>query len=278
MDATGDRSKTHNFRHFSVREDTRPGTIIGYLGSAADHDVPSQYSVAKSDGSLWFGIDATSGGLYISQELDYESATQHFLRVQVESSSQGSAHHRWLIVGISVEDVNDHTPQFPDDVLTFGVVENLPTATFVYTFNAGDRDGTAANSGLRYSISADPNLPFIIHPFTGTLSTARPIDREAAESFVFTVTAIDQAEDPSERRKASLTVQVFIEDVNDHRPVFMSSDSTHILEDTAVGTLVHHFVARDDDLGENGQLSFIIESGNEDGLFVLEEKTGKRHP
>ncbi|XP_072563906.1 protocadherin-23 isoform X2 [Paramormyrops kingsleyae] len=277
VDATGDRSKTHNFRRFSVREDTRPGTIIGYLGSAADHDVPSQYSVAESDGSLWFGIDATSGGLYVSQKLDYESATQHFLRVRVESSNQGSAHNCSLIVGISVEDVNDHTPQFPDDVLTFGVVENLPTATSVYTFNAGDGDGTAANSGLHYSISADPNLPFVIHPFTGTLSTARPIDREAAESFVFTVTAIDQAEDPSERRKASLTVQVFIQDVNDRSPVFMSSDSTHILEDTAVGTLVHHFVARDDDLGENGQLSFIIESGNEDGLFMLEEKTGLLH-
>ncbi|XP_048855780.1 protocadherin-23 [Brienomyrus brachyistius] len=277
VDATGDRSKTHNFRHFSVREDIRPGTIIGYLGSAADHDVPSQYSVAESDGGLRFGIDATSGGLYVSQELDYESATQHFLRVRVESSGRRSVHNHSLLVGINVEDVNDHTPRFPDDVLTFGVLENLPTATFVYTFNAGDRDGTAANSGLSYSISADPNLPFIIHPFTGTLSTARPIDREAAESFVFTVTAIDQAEDPSERRKASLTVQVFVQDVNDHSPVFMSSDSTHVFEDTAVGTLVHHFVARDDDLGENGQLTFIIESGNEDGLFVLEDKTGLLH-
>ncbi|XP_068445516.1 protocadherin-23-like [Clinocottus analis] len=46
------------------------------------------------------------------------------------------------------------------------------------------------------------------------------------------------------------------------------------MEDAGVGSLLHHFVAIDGDLGENGEVSYVIIAGNEDGFFTLAEKTG----
>lgn len=37
---------------------------------------------------------------------------------------------------------------------------------------------------------------------------------------------------------------------------------------------MHHVVAADEDLGENGQVTYSITAGNQDGFFTLEEKTG----
>ncbi|XP_018591367.2 protocadherin-23 isoform X2 [Scleropages formosus] len=265
---------SQGFRHFSVREDARPGTVVGSVELPEGRRGKMRYSITEGNSALHFGIDTTSGDIYVRQQLDYESTPRHLFWVRAEHSGQGLLLNRSLLIIVSIEDVNDHAPWFPDHIITFGLEENVPVGTRVYTFNARDGDGSAANSALRYSVTSEPAVPFLIDPVNGTLTVIGPIDREATESFTFTVTATDQAEESSRRKQASLTVQVHLLDTNDNSPVFVSTAEAQLAEDTPLGSPLHRFIAKDEDLGTNGLVAYSIASGNEGGHFALEEETG----
>ncbi|KAM9362525.1 protocadherin-23 [Symphorus nematophorus] len=266
-------------RRFTVKEDTEPATVIG-SASVADKG-RFHYSISEGDGSIHFGIDSSSGDIYINQPLDYESAVQYFLMVRAEDAGLAPGVNVSVLVNVMVEDVNDHTPWFPDKLVTFGLLEDAAVGSLAFAFHARDADGTFANSALRYSLTFDPKLsasssrfPFQINPYTGSLTVAAPLDRETTPSFAFTVTATDQAKRKDDRKQTSVTAQVFLLDVNDNRPVFISADTAQVMEDAEVGSLLHHFVAIDGDQGENGVVSYVILAGNKKGVFTLEEKTG----
>ncbi|XP_064191411.1 protocadherin-23 [Anguilla rostrata] len=264
----------------SVREDCQPGTVVGSVGSP-ERPRGTLYSIAEGDGSLHFGIDRSSGELYVSRELDHEATPRYLLKVQAEDGGPPSARGSPapVFASVAVEDVNDHTPWFADDVMVFGLEENPPQGAPVYTFNAKDGDGSWRNSDLRYAIVGGDGaeLPFRIDPLTGTLTVSGPVDRERTPSVVFTVTATDQALLASDRRSGTLTAHVFLLDANDNAPAFASSGAARVLEDAEPGSLVHRLVAKDDDLGENALVTYAILSGNEEGLFTLEERTGLLH-
>ncbi|KAG7458772.1 hypothetical protein MATL_G00224240 [Megalops atlanticus] len=264
------------FRHFSVREDTQPGTVIGSVAFPAGNYGTAVYSIVEGDGSLHFGIERSRGDLYLSQELDYEATPHYLLKVRVEDRGQAPALNESVFVSVSVEDVNDHSPWFADDIIVFGLEENRPPGTAVYTFNAKDGDGSWRNSALRYAVVEDPKkeVPFSMDPLTGTLTASGPIDREQTPSIALTVTATDQAENAADRKQTALTAHIFLLDLNDNAPAFVSSDMCQVVEDAEVGSVVHRLVAKDDDLGKNSQVTYSIVSGNEQGLFTLEENTG----
>ncbi|XP_023190165.1 protocadherin-23 [Xiphophorus maculatus] len=266
-------------RHFSVREDAEPATVIGSV-SVSDKG-RFQYSIAEGDGSIFFGIDGTSGDIYVNQLLDYESAKQYFLVARVEDIGASVGLNISALVSVTVEDVNDHAPWFPDKLLMFGLREDAAVGSLAFAFHARDADGTFANSALRYTLTFDPEVsgspphfPFHMNSHTGAMTVAAPLDRESTPTFVFAVTATDQAERTDERKQTSVTVRLLLLDVNDNRPVFVSAQSVQLMEDTEVGSLLHHFVAIDGDQGENGLISYSIINGNRKGFFTLEEKTG----
>ncbi|XP_019956840.2 protocadherin-23 [Paralichthys olivaceus] len=263
-------------RRFTVREDAELATVIG---SASVSDKGKfHYSISEGDGSVHFGIDGSSGDIYVNQPLNYESAMQYLLMVRAEDVGLASGANVSVLVSVMVEDVNDHTPWFPDKLVTFGLREDATVGSLAFAFHARDADGTFPNSALRYTLTFDPGsssrLPFQINPLTGSLTVAAPLDRETTPSFAFTVTATDQAKGREERKQTSVTAQVFLLDVNDNRPVFVSVDTAQVMEDAEVGSLLHHFVAIDGDKGENGLVSYVIIAGNTNGFFTLEEKTG----
>lgn len=269
-------------RHFSVREDVEPATVIGSVG--VSEKARLHYCITEGDGSVHFGIDSSRGDIYVNQPLDYESATQYFLMVRAEDAALAPGLNMSVLVSVMVEDVNDHTPWFPDKLVTFGLREDAAVGALAFAFNAKDADETFSNSALRYSLTFDPEMglsgssspfPFQLDPHTGRLTVGTPLDRETTPGFAFTVTATDQAKKKAERKRASVTAQVFLLDVNDNRPVFISSDTVQVVEDAEAGSLLLHVVAIDGDLAENGLISYVIVAGNEKGFFTLEEKTGK---
>lgn len=279
LEAPYSQTNQQTMRRFTVKEDTEPATVIGSAG--VSYKGRFQYSISEGDGSVHFGIDSSSGDIYINQPLDYESAMQYFLMVRAEDAGIGPGVNMSVLVCVMVEDVNDQTPWFPDKLVMLGLPEDAASGSLAFAFHARDADGTFPNSALRYSLTFDPQLsrssrfPFQINPLTGSLTVTAPLDRETNPSYAFTVTATDQAKRKEERKQTSVTAQVFLLDVNDNRPVFVSADTVQVMEDAEVGTLLHHFIAIDGDQGENGVVSFIIIAGNKEGLFTLEEKTGR---
>ncbi|NXC16440.1 PCD23 protein, partial [Corythaeola cristata] len=235
------------------------------------------FSIAKDgDDDVHFEIDSLTGDLFLSKELDYETASHFLLQVIIKDYNNNPPQNNTVFLSIDVEDQNDHSPYFQDDFVVIGVEENVPVGTLVYTFDAKDGDGSFLNSKIQYSLemSNGGENPFLLHPSYGTLTTAFPLDREITRSVILTVCATDQAINLTDRRLDSLTVKIVILDINDNSPSFTSSPLSYVMEDVEAGFLVHHVVAKDPDEGRNGQVTYHILSGNENKAFVLDKITG----
>ncbi|NWV29369.1 PCD23 protein, partial [Origma solitaria] len=259
-------------------ENFKPAQVLDSLKVPDNHLAINRklhYSIAKDDDNVHFEIDSLTGDLYLSRELDYETAS-HFLLQVIIKDYNNPPQNSTVFLSIDVEDKNDHSPYFQDDFLVIGIEENVPVGTLVYTFNAKDGDGSFLNSKIQYSLemSNRGENPFLIHPLYGTLTTASPPDREITRSVILTVFAEDQAVNLTDRRLDSLAVKIVILDINDNSPSFMSLPLSYVMEDVEVGFLVHHIIAKDPDEGRNGQVTYHILSGNENKAFVLDKITG----
>ncbi|NWU32235.1 PCD23 protein, partial [Dyaphorophyia castanea] len=259
-------------------ENFKPGQVLDSLKVPDNHLAINRklhFSIAEDDDNVHFEIDSLTGDLYLSKELDYETDS-HFLLQVIIKDYNNPPQNSTVFLSIDVEDKNDHSPHFQDDFVVIGIEENVPLGTLVYTFDAKDGDGSFLNSKIEYSLEVSnmSENPFLIHPLSGSLTTASPLDREITRSVILTVFAEDQAINLTERRLDSLAVKIVILDVNDNSPNFMSSPLSYVTEDVEVGFLVHHIIAKDPDEGRNGQVTYHILSGNENKAFVLDEITG----
>lgn len=79
---------------------------------------------------------------------------------------------------------------------------------------------------------------------------------------MFMVTAPDPAARVADHNFVTVAAQVFLLDVNDNCPAFVSQDMALVMEDVEVGSLVHRVVGVDDDMGESHQVTcFLWEQG-----------------
>lgn len=270
---------SQDFKHFVIPENCKPAQVLNSLKWPGNHLTTNRklhFSIAKDDDDVHFEIDSLTGDLFLSKELDYETAAHFLLQVIIKDYNNNPPQNNTVFLSINVEDQNDHSPYFQDDFVVIGIEENVPVGTLVYTFNAKDGDGSFLNSKVQYSLGMGSmgENPFLIHPSYGTLTTAFPLDREITRSVILTVSAADQAINLTDRRLDSLAAKIVILDINDNSPSFTSSALSYVMEDVEVGFLVHRIIAKDPDEGRNGQVTYHILSGNENKAFVLDKVTG----
>ncbi|KYO46298.1 hypothetical protein Y1Q_0021824 [Alligator mississippiensis] len=268
-----------DIKHFIIPENFKPAQVLSSIklaGHRPQANRKQHFSIAEEDDNVHFEIDSSTGELFLSKELDYETVSHFLLRVVVKDCNKNPPQNNSVFLNIDVEDKNDHSPYFQEDFIVIGIEENVPVGTLVYTFNAKDGDGSFLNSKVWYSIKMTDSgeNPFLINPSYGTLITAVPLDREVTRSVVLTVSAADQAVNLTDRRLGSQTAKIVILDINDNRPSFVSSPLAYVMEDAEIGSLVHHIIAEDPDEGSNGQIAYHILSGNENNVFMLDKITG----
>uniref|UniRef100_A0A8C4SW14 Protocadherin-16 n=1 Tax=Erpetoichthys calabaricus TaxID=27687 RepID=A0A8C4SW14_ERPCA len=270
------------FVTLGLTEGMKPGSVVGSLASHVhermSHEVQVTYMVVGgTDHQGTFAVDRLTGDIYLARDLDYELSSKYTLQIEVNDMLSALPTSQTFVVDISVQDSNDHSPQFPEDPLTIVIPENLEAGSSVYTLQAVDKDGSGPNSELYYSIVyqlPENNDHLKLDAATGVMTLPRSIDRENTPSLLLVVQAMDRALNISQRRSSSVTVRIFVTDENDNAPTFTSPAAVSIMEDQPAGFVVLYVMARDPDLGENGQISYRIKSGNAGGKFSLNPSTG----
>ncbi|XP_072302038.1 protocadherin-16 [Eucyclogobius newberryi] len=265
----------------NIVEGAPPGSVIGSVRSHGQHNsVEGQVTylvVGGTDRDGTFMVDRLRGDVYLVRELDYEKGSRYTLQVEVSDFSQAYPSSHLVQLEIYVQDNNDHAPHFTQDPISIVVQENTEPGAFVHTFQAIDQDGSGPNSELRYSIEhqwPDTADLLILDPVSGVLTLGQRLDRETTPSLYLVVRATDQAVDPSQRRWGSVTARIFVRDENDNAPVFSSPSAVSVMEDQPVGFVILYVMARDDDEGENGRVSYRVQTGNGAGRFSLNPNTG----
>ena len=180
-------------------------------------DIPDYSSFNPSSSRFY----SDSMRLELIASADFETKTSY----QVIVTANDGVNTANQTITVNVTDLNDEAPVFTSDS-TFTIDENTTAVTTLVTTDAD------ANSNVTYSITDGADAANFALTSDGVL-TISGADYELSETYEVIVTANDGVNTTDQ------TISVTLEDVNDNAPVFTSSATVTIDENTtAVTTLV----------------------------------------
>ncbi|XP_069815774.1 cadherin-9-like [Dendropsophus ebraccatus] len=158
-------------------------------------------------------------------------------------------------VNITLTDVNDNPPRFPQSIYQFVVVESVAVGTETGRIKAVDAD-MGKNAEIKYTITdGDAKDLFDIitdqHTQDGIIMVKKPLDFESQRLHTFQVEAANIYEDPRfihlTSFKDTAIVKVLLQDI-DEAPIFNKPFYVfEVNEDTKEGSIIGHVTAQDPD-------------------------------
>lgn len=278
-----------DFMTFSspVPEDAAPGTVIALL-SVKDEDLGSNGKVTCSVSSEGpFQLKASFDSYYrllTDGPLDREQANEY--QILITASDGGSpplSTRRTLTV--SVADVNDNTPRFPQPQQELFVAENNSPGVSLGRVFAQDPD--LGENGLVFyelldvipeGMPVSPSL-VAVEPTSGVITASISFDFEQLRGLRFHVEGRDGGSPP---RSSTVTVNLFVVDRNDNVPNILfplprngSIPVERVPLSARAGHLVTKVVAEDADSGSNAWLSYHIPRASDSSLFSISVNMGE---
>ncbi|XP_072351783.1 protocadherin Fat 4 isoform X2 [Scyliorhinus torazame] len=250
-------------------QENSPMNTVVYKAQATDPDSgPNsyvEYTLLSHSGNK-FSIGTIDGELRLTGELDREEISNYTLTVIATDKGKPPLSST-MDVTVIVLDVNDNIPVFQQILYEVEISENTLSGVDLIQVTATDLD-EGANSQIRYHITHGNLNDFRIDSVTGVVSVAKQLDREAKPSYSLIVQATDRGSSP---QSAKAVVNIDLSDVNDFLPIFeLSPYTVHVQENAQnLPKSILQVVARDDDHGLNGQLTYTIVSGNAEEAFTL---------
>ncbi|XP_037117226.1 protocadherin beta-16-like isoform X49 [Syngnathus acus] len=251
----------------SITENSAIGTLITKV-SATDADKGSNGEVTYVIGN---SMDTVSKLFHITREgdvilnglVDYEKEKNY--HIDIEAIDQGGLSDSSKII-IDIIDVNDNSPIVNMISSSNSVPEDAPARTVIALMSVSDPDSDA-NGQVNCFIGE--NNPFAIKITSNnfySLVTDSDLDRERACEYNITVTCSDEG---VSSLSSSVTLTLFISDVNDNAPAFeRSSYEAYIVENNTPGLFVFAVKASDADWNQNARLSYILEDSSVNGVPV----------
>ncbi|CAK6446143.1 unnamed protein product [Pipistrellus nathusii] len=222
------------------------------LDIGANGEISYVFSQASKDIRKTFRINAKSGELLLTQELDFESIQTYTLNIQ---AIDGGGLSGSCVVLVHVIDLNDNPPELTMSTLINEIPENLQE-TVIAVFSISDPD--SGDNG-RMVCSIQDHLPFFLKPSVEnfyTIVTNTALDREMTSEYNITITVTDMGT-PKLKTQHNITLRV--SDVNDNAPAFTQpSYSLSLRENNSPALHFGSVSATDRDAGANAQLTYSL--------------------
>uniref|UniRef100_A0A8C7DLN5 FAT atypical cadherin 1 n=1 Tax=Oncorhynchus kisutch TaxID=8019 RepID=A0A8C7DLN5_ONCKI len=249
---------------FSVMETDPVAHMVGVI-STQPIDAPVWFQIIGGNADSRFDVGKGSGTVILAKPLHAEPKSNYSLTVEATDGNRYISTQ----VFIKVIDTNNHQPQFSQPQYEVSIPEDTAPETGILQLSATDRD---QRNKLTFTLLSSTDLfsqrKFRLDPGTGQLYTTEPLDHEVMNKHTLTVMVCDDCV-PVKRNLVRVIVNV--EDTNDNTPWFTSPRySGQVFESAAVGSAVLQVTAQDRDRGSNAEISYIIESGNEDNSFAID--------
>uniref|UniRef100_A0A8C6GSC4 Protocadherin Fat 2 n=1 Tax=Mus spicilegus TaxID=10103 RepID=A0A8C6GSC4_MUSSI len=256
-----------------VQENSPAGTQVMVVTAQDDDsglDGELQYFLRAGTGLEAFSINQDTGMLETLAPLDREFTPYYWLTVL--AVDRGSVPLSTVTeVYIEVTDINDNIPSMSRPVFYPSVKEDAPLGTSVLQLEAWDPDFSSQGK-LTFNLTSGNHMGhFIVHPFTGLLSTAKQLDRENKDEYVLEIKATD-----SGQPALSTSVRLHIEWIPQPRPssIPLSFDESHYSFAVMETDPVNHMLGVISVEGRPGLFWFHISDGDKDMDFDIEKTTG----
>ena len=185
---------------------------------------------------------------------------------------------------VEISDINDNPPSFAKDAYSIYIEENNLPGVLLCTVQATDPDekenAEVAYSLLEREVQGLPVTSYVsINSASGSLYAVNSFDYEKFREFFVIVEARDNGSPPL---SSTVTVNVYVVDVNDHAPHILYPTSTNssvaiemVPRSAPAGYLVTKVIAMDSDSGQNAWLFYHLSQISDLDLFKVELHTGE---
>ncbi|MFA8300337.1 MAG: BspA family leucine-rich repeat surface protein, partial [Hyphomicrobiales bacterium] len=253
---------------FEVFENADINKVIGTV-NVIDNDpmtTLSSYTIATGNEDGVFGINADNGELFVADnsKLNYDDANQYTLGITV-SDGVNTSEEGTVIVNIT--DFN--YPVVITSGQSFDIAENANNNDVVGIVAATDKDSNTTLSSYVIA-SGNEDGVFGINADNGELFVAdnTKLNYDDANQYTLGITVSDGVDTSEEG-----TVIVNVVDFS-YKPVITSDQNFEIVENANNNDVVGSVAATDKDSNTNLS-SYIIATGNEDGVFGINADNGE---
>ncbi|XP_074912837.1 protocadherin beta-15-like [Buteo buteo] len=269
---------------YSVAEEGESGSVVANVAEDAGL-APAQLSarrarLASEDGRQHFRLDRGTGRLVVAERLDREELCGQSATCTLPFELLLANPLQFFRVEVAVEDINDHSPVFPEERVTFQIPETSYPGSRFPLEGARDLD-VGSNSIQAYSIA--PQNEYFSVSFGSRIKgkkyvelvLEKALDREEEAEMGFSLVAVDGGSPP---RSGTTQIRIVVLDVNDNAPIFTQElYNGQVLENAAEGSVVLRVVATDRDAGPNGEVSYQFSQavGQSHSAFAIDPVTGE---
>lgn len=260
-----------------IPENTALGTDVIQVG-ATDRDAGPNGEIVYSllTATTNFGINSTSGVVYVAGQLDREFVSVFYLKIEArDKAEQGSQRFSVTTLKVVLEDVNDCPPVFIPSVYKTRALEDLPVGTVLAWLETQDPD-LGPGGQVQYSLANDYNGWFEVDRTSGAIRLMKELDYETQQFYNLTVKAKDRGMPVSLLSVTSVEVEVVDVNENLYAPYFPHfALKATVKENARIGTTLLQVTAHDDDVGRDGEIQYSIRDGSGLGRFAINEETGR---
>ncbi|XP_030648898.1 protocadherin gamma-A11-like [Chanos chanos] len=270
----------------ALPEDAGLGTVVAMI-NVQDLDSGDNGRVTCSiDRNLPFKIESSLTNYYsvlTDSTLDREQTQEYNITITAVDRGTPSLSSREILT-LKISDVNDHAPQFQQQIYNAYVRENNSPSVSIISVKAEDADW-GPNARVSYFIAdgdlnGDPITSYVsINSDSGVIYAVKSFDFEQLKSFKIQVKAQDGGSPPL---SSNTTLNIFIQDQNDNAPQILypvQTSSSVVAEmvprSADVGYLVTKVVAVDVDSGQNAWLSYKLQKATDRALFEVGAQNGE---
>ncbi|XP_042241862.1 fat-like cadherin-related tumor suppressor homolog [Homarus americanus] len=259
----------------AVSEEAPPNTpVVKVAASDTDQGINGRvlFRIVAGNEDDKFNINPRTGLISTADWLDHEMTAYYSVTVAaVDQASNARRKQSSAKVIIRVLDANDNAPEFNTPNTEVTLDENEPVGSYVTRMVASDVD-SGENGFISYSIANLDQVPFVIDPFDGTVSTSSVLDYEAQRR-VYTIKVRASDWGTPFKRETETTVKVKVRDVNDNRPQFEGIECKGwVSVDAPVGTNVLTLSALD--LDNASIVSYKLQNDMEEECWAMDASSG----
>ncbi|XP_064189816.1 cadherin-18-like isoform X1 [Anguilla rostrata] len=272
----------------SVPEMSEVGTSV-FQVTASDADDPTYGNSARVvysilQGQPYFSVDPKTGIIRTAlANMDREAREHYAVVIQAKDmAGQVGGLSGSTTINITLTDVNDNPPKFPQKNYQLYVPESAQVGKPVGKIKANDED-LAVNAEIKYSIT-NPDGASVFSISTdretreGVISLRKPLNYEKKKTYTLHIEGANAHPDPRFSYlgpfKDSATLKITVGDV-DEAPVFsMDYYIMDVYENAPAGTEVGAVTARDPDSTNSAIRYFIDRSLHGDTHFNIDANSG----
>lgn len=242
-----------------MEENNEPGVALIQV-RASDPDSQEFGKVAYlliHSAPAYFSVNRDTGVLRVLESLDREQRRTYNLTILARDYGSPALESLTYVL-IKVLDQNDNSPTFVLPHFVFFISESV--SRFDHVGEIGVFDPDEGENGTVVAVQVfDQDVPFAVDFNHMMLRCTGEVDREKLDRYDLSVQATDGG---NPRRSSTVSVIVFIEDVNDNQPeVILPTSNLSCLTlspNTRAGSIITKISAVDHDSGVNSDITYYI--------------------